>query len=711
LNKLSKNLPEILAPAGDFSTAIRAFEAGADAVYLGLKDFSARKGATNFDYTELRRLKNYVKNNNKAFYVTLNTIIEESEFEAMHSCLSELELIGPNALIIQDFGLLYFIKNFFPKLVIHASTQMAIHNSGGLKMAKALGIERVVLSRELSFEQIKALRLANPDIELEVFIHGALCYSFSGLCLASGLLLERSGNRGSCAQLCRNFYKDGAHESYPFSCNDLALQEEILKLKEIGIHSFKIEGRLKSKEYVQSTVRLYRSILNGEKNTQVLKDEAALNFARKQSSAYFSQNSGRDLIDPLFPGHRGIFLGLIEKIKGSQLFFKTEYGVNKNDTFLILNDQGKFTRFTAFKIKSYKNDVEIHYEDSEGVFSPKISDQVFLIHSSKQVKIDEVDSKKISEEKSPLSLKCIITDTKIVLKNSFANFEDEIVLQEAQSDKDFKEVFAKIFREAGASRFCFHDIELINESKFKKLFIPLSQLKKIKNSFYELTEKDYIKKREMNWTQLEKNNAPQDSVEFSSFSDRLSFYPEKNIPFAHLNHLKELTNFKIINGFRVIPLLPILTSEDLYYDALEKLIEKNPHEKFILGLSNLGHFSWAKKQSGNLALHFFADFYIYNANQFSLSFLKEEIPKLHFAYAWVEKEVQNFSSSMPMIKIKDKEKLPYFISLGCFEKHNMLGGKCPLNCQKKYSHTMKNGANSYVVTVKDCITYMSHWFL
>lgn len=713
MNTLQK--PEILAPAGDLSTAIRAYEAGAHAVYLGLKDFSARKGAVNFDFSEVRRLKAYAKQHGKAFYVTLNTLIKDEELEAMHTTLRELELIGPTALIVQDLGLVSFIKKYFPCLVLHASTQMAIHNSSGLKMAKALGIERVVLSRELTFEQIKNLRQENPDIELEVFIHGALCYSFSGLCLASGLLLERSGNRGLCAQLCRNFYRTEGEESYPFSCNDLALHEEVIKLAEIGINSFKIEGRLKSKEYVQSTVKLYSSLLESKKkNTEELKKEAALNFARKQSSAYFEAGSGKNLIDPLFPGHRGIKLGTIETLKGEVFSFIPAEPIDKNDTLLVLNEEGKFARFTVFNLRKDKERVHITFEDKEGSgFFPSVGDEVYLIHSFKQVRLDELDYKIIPEEKHGLTLKTELNGKRIRLETNLKSgasltLDEELDLQEAKSDKDFKQILLDLFKEAQDSRFVISEVELQNNLGFEKIFAPLSHMKKIKNLFYEKLAEVYQTEVKRLWTKIETDRSEEKQntiLNLKPFAKRLSFAPHDHAPFAHLKDLSDLSKFKTIEGMRVIPLLPVLPEEKEYWEALEKLIESNPQEKFLLGLNNLGHLAWAKEQTKE-NVSFFSDFYLYHANHFSVEFIKETLPKILFAYEWVENPVSFENSPLPLIKTEDKNELPYFISLGCFEKHNVFKGKCPPNCGKRYAHALKNGQQNYQVLVRDCMTYM-----
>ena len=197
---------EILAPAGSFEAGIAAFRGGADAVYLGLSDFSARKSAKNFSRDDLLALKKEAVGQKKKIYVTLNTLVKDSELNAVLDAASFLDEIETDGVILQDLGLASTIKKLFPSLPLHASTQMAVHTADGVKFLKRLGFTRVVLSREVPLKKIAEIKKAVPDMELEVFVHGALCYSFSGLCLASGMLLNRSGNRGMCAQICRSFY-------------------------------------------------------------------------------------------------------------------------------------------------------------------------------------------------------------------------------------------------------------------------------------------------------------------------------------------------------------------------------------------------------------------------------------------------------------------------------------------------------------------------
>ena len=253
---------ELLAPAGNFTTALYAFKAGADAVYLGLKNFSARQSAQNFSYEELSKLKKISISEKKKIYVAINTVIENSDMKELVSGLQFLQKLKVDALIVQDTGVIELVNKFFPTLTLHASTQMALHNSLGVLKAKEMGIKRIVLPREMTLKQIRELADSHKDMEFEVFIHGALCYSYSGLCLASGLRLERSGNKGQCAQLCRNDYVLNTEKRYFLSCKDLAVDKRVLDLVSTGITSLKIEGRLKTPEYVYNITKLYRSIID-----------------------------------------------------------------------------------------------------------------------------------------------------------------------------------------------------------------------------------------------------------------------------------------------------------------------------------------------------------------------------------------------------------------------------------------------------------------
>ena len=247
--------------------AFHAFEAGADAVYLGMQEFSARASAQNFTLAQLRRVRQLAADRGRRIYVTLNTVVRQDEIPRLRDALAWLEALRVDGVILQDLGVLDLVRDEFPGLVVHASTQMGVHNDAGCAVAESLGIRRAILSRELPFERIRGLRARHPGIEMEVFIHGALCYSFSGACLASWAMTGRSGNRGECAQVCRSVFSadedaGGGEASHLFSTRDLFLGRDVLQLAGIGVDALKIEGRMKSPEYVFNVTRLYREVLD-----------------------------------------------------------------------------------------------------------------------------------------------------------------------------------------------------------------------------------------------------------------------------------------------------------------------------------------------------------------------------------------------------------------------------------------------------------------
>lgn len=253
---------EILAPVGGKEQLVAAVRCGADAVYLGTQRFNARNNATNFGENDLTEAVSYCHARNVKVYVTMNTLITDTEITDV---INEIETIagsGADAVIIQDLAVAELWKKYCPSMPLHASTQMTIHNLSGAKKAEELGFSRIVLARELSFEEIKTIT-ENVNAEIEVFVHGALCMSVSGTCLLSSMIGSRSGNRGRCAQPCRlNFNVSG--REYALSLKDLSLIENINELAEIGVKSFKIEGRMKRPEYVAASVTAVRKALNKE---------------------------------------------------------------------------------------------------------------------------------------------------------------------------------------------------------------------------------------------------------------------------------------------------------------------------------------------------------------------------------------------------------------------------------------------------------------
>ncbi len=326
---------ELLAPAGDFDTALAAFEAGADAVYCGFSAFSARAFAKNFSLEDLNNLMRVARARGKRVYVTVNTVIDEADVEDIVRRLADLEEIQPSALIVQDLGVARLCRKYFPKLELHASTQLVAHNLEGVLALKELGFMRVVLARELSLEEITSIAKRCGDVELEVFIHGALCYSISGLCLFSALEKNRSGNRGKCAYCCRLPYAtEDADRTLAFSMKDLRLGEDVRRLAAAGVASLKIEGRMKNSVYVASVVSHYRAILDGQPGGATIADLETV-FSRRTTKLYF-EGANEEVIDPVSLGHLGTPIGTVKRITRDReglawLRFHTARALEKHD--------------------------------------------------------------------------------------------------------------------------------------------------------------------------------------------------------------------------------------------------------------------------------------------------------------------------------------------------------------------------------------------
>ena len=247
------HIPELLAPAGSKESLMAAVDNGADAVYFGGKLFSARQYAANFDREEIEWAIDHVHERGIKAYVTVNILIKDSELEEAADYLHFLCVAGADAVIVQDIGILELLREQIPNLPAHSSTQMTIHNAEGVKFMQEMGVKRAVLAREMPLDEIRRIK-SETGMEIETFIHGALCFSYSGQCLLSSLIGGRSGNRGYCAQACRRKYWAGEIEGYLLSPKDLNMSEHIPALIEAGIDSFKIEGRMKRPEYVAGVV-------------------------------------------------------------------------------------------------------------------------------------------------------------------------------------------------------------------------------------------------------------------------------------------------------------------------------------------------------------------------------------------------------------------------------------------------------------------------
>ncbi|MFC2330345.1 MAG: peptidase U32 family protein [Treponema sp.] len=324
-------MSELLAPAGNIESLDAAIGEGADAVYLGLKSFNARMRTANFAWNQFEAAVSAVHRQGKKIYVTVNTVCEENETERLYRFLSYLNKVKPDGLIVQDFAIIRMCQEFFPDMELHASTQMNVESAAAANILAKDGIKRVVLARELGLDEIRAIK-AEAKTELEMFVHGAICVSESGLCLFSSYLGGKSANRGMCTQACRRFYKaeypEGSKQGYYFSPCDLQLIDHIPDLMEIGIDSFKVEGRMKSAEYVGSVVAAYRYVMDHWKEDKkgaiaAGKRMLASDFARSKTDYWYGfkdlnegvEKAGEKILNPDQAGGTGIYLGKVSAVK------------------------------------------------------------------------------------------------------------------------------------------------------------------------------------------------------------------------------------------------------------------------------------------------------------------------------------------------------------------------------------------------------------
>lgn len=347
---MTEGTVELLAPAGNYDSFIGAINAGADAVYVGGDKFSARAFAENFDTQTLCDCIKYAHLFGRKVYLTLNTLIKESEFGDIYDYVLPLYMAGLDGVIIQDFGVLRFLKAHFPHMELHASTQMAVTGPEFVKLCQELGISRVVPARELSLRELKAI--SDAGIEVECFIHGAMCYCFSGMCLMSSILGGRSGNRGKCAQPCRLPYDvslngTAAKDTYTLSLKDMCTIEHIPELIEAGMASFKIEGRMKRSEYAAGVTALYRKYIdayykNPEKPLQISKQDRHILerlYMRSQlHDGYLYKHNGKEMVTQDAPSYQGLEDSILEDISRKYLGYTQKIPVSMYGYFAVGQD-------------------------------------------------------------------------------------------------------------------------------------------------------------------------------------------------------------------------------------------------------------------------------------------------------------------------------------------------------------------------------------
>ena len=344
-----KQKPELLAPVGNVESFYAALNAGADAVFMGLQEFNARGRASNFTRPLLQLAVQKAREKNVKVYVTLNVLIKNREIDQLIDVLAFLDAVKVNGVIIQDWGTYYLAKKYFPRLVLHASTQMGNHNSVGVNFGASKGIVRTVLARELTMPELETIA-QQSKAELEVFIHGALCYSFSGMCLFSSYSGGQGANRGICKQSCRRIYQGGGEQHALFSLKDNQQIANLQKLMELGIHSLKIEGRMKSADYVFQVCKAYRMALDNPTNAALAAQMLELDMGREKT-AWFLGGSVSDGItdDPSI----GIRIGQVIEVGRKTISFTSSEKLEEGYRIRVRNandDEQLYVKIENFSL-------------------------------------------------------------------------------------------------------------------------------------------------------------------------------------------------------------------------------------------------------------------------------------------------------------------------------------------------------------------------
>lgn len=725
-------MSELAIPAGSMQSALVAFREGADAVYLGLKNFSARKNAANFTFEEYSKLWKYAKSINKCVYVTINTILVDLQMESLLKTLRHLELIGCDGVIVQDLGVAKIINDHFKKLPLHGSTQLAVHSVEGVRAMELLGFTRVVLARELTIIEIKKIRVACPEVELKVFIHGALCYSFSGLCMASHQITGRSANGGACAQICRTWFSDEDEDAWFFSMRDLEIGSSVKLLQQIGIDSLKVEGRMKSPSYVAAVTKAYRLILDGKDATEALK-KLKIVFSRSTYGGWTTKygrhsfkpekRNTEPLCSPDFPGHRGLPAAKVLSLSevGTSCYAEVELfeDISIHDGLMYLAEGSRApveaNKFSVFSIQDrYAKSLTratkgMHVNIGVNINneSPKVGDIFYLISSHDQ------DEKIINTDRLPITkvaidINVIINEDSIELSTSDnciikAYYSTFLVVEESISPFDWKGKLEKIFARSDKSQVVCTNLKITDNSNIANgnIFIPLSQMKQIRRDWYEILEEKFE----------EYLSSPIVLPKYSKsimeiLPKRSALVLDSGLPFF-TTIPTNINDLILIDGYYYLPLSPVSFDEDGEIKRLGDLIKNLEMnrllDRFRIGINNISQVRWINRV--NPSMKAFADIYLYLGNSEAAQSIKEMIPHFIGGYIFME-TINEDTEKWPFepSNVGNDFVAPLFISRSCF-RFDSKGLSCE-GCTRNFEYKINQRGKKYKVLVKDCLTYV-----
>ncbi len=650
-NKNQDRKIEILAPAGSYESFHAAIVAGADAVYAGGPKFGARAFAENFTEAQLLNAIDYAHLHQRKFYLTVNTLLKDYEIEQLPEYLEPLYQRGLDAVIVQDMGVLNVVRQYFPDMDIHASTQMTVTGVNGAQFLKENGAVRVVPAREISLEEVRNIKSVT-GMEMECFVHGALCYCYSGQCLLSSLIGGRSGNRGQCAQPCRLPYTVDGEKGYLLSLKDICTLDIIPDLIEAGIDSFKIEGRMKRPEYVAGVTSIYRKYVDlylknpqkpylvDDKDKEMLMDL----FNRGGfHTGYYKQKNGRNMITIQKPNHIGVKVGTVLSQKGREVQMRALTDIAAGDLIEFKNEAQRYTTG-----KSCKQGEVITILAPKGMRLPA-GEVLYRVQSPELLNTLEImysKGKVIEKLYGYISMEAGKVAKLVVCKDEYSvEVESEQQVEAASSRPLDEERIKKQLRKTGNTEFAFDmlDVELHGE-----VFLPMQQLNEMRRKALEELEKkiqDSFHRKTAEKKVLQEEILDTASVKFSKKENKLSvlvetqeqleavlendnsvacIYVDSNLDTTGLdaelwNGISDRIHKKNIEVFLAMPRIFRNQTIEIFEQAYDSILTRYFDGMLIRSMEEY-QFLKSKNYSGNIRL----DYNLYIMNRFAKQFWKKQ---------------------------------------------------------------------------------------
>lgn len=738
---------ELLSPVGDFDCLKAAVQNGADCVYLGADIFSARASAKNFNLEELKQAIEYCKLRGVKTNLTLNTLIKDNEFKQAFEIAKKAYEFGIDAIIVQDLGLAKYLIKSFPDLPIHGSTQMTVHNLQGALKLQELGFKRVVLSRELSADEIEYI-CKNTNIEIECFIHGALCISYSGQCLFSSMIGGRSGNRGKCAQGCRLPYELVENDNkiidkgYLLSPKDLCGLDYLPQLINCGVTSFKIEGRMKTPEYVATVTRIYRKYIDlaFSDNPYVIDEQDKLDLMQvfnrgNFSTGHLDHHPNQNFIYKQKPNNMGLYLGEISKYNKSKglITLVAEQPLQIGDTISVEKESGIYTISELMKNNSNikKSNKKDYITIGRMKGNINIGDKVFkmsskeLFNSASMSFENDIQNKKIPlncliqiKKGLPISINITSNSNLELYKNLDINYSINIIPEEALKHPLEKEKVISQISKTASTPYTFENIKVeLDENIFISNIKILNELRR---HSLELVE-NYIKensKRKSNSKLIEttinmkknttisvllNNISEQENYNtlegFDNIYIPLRFFTKKNLSATILSLSKKF------NTYIYLPTIIKANYRNLLSSNIENTIKKYNIKGFVL--SNISNFRLLQEYN-NSNFEFIANYTFNIFNEHTIS----ELQELGIDKFTISPELDK-NTITKLIKTSNQELIVYgrtplmnmnYCPIG---KSNKCYPTCKMNCTNNSKYYLKDRMNFKFPLIPDNIQTVS----